>query len=321
MKRINEVFNVKLLVLCLFIALAAVTVNVEPANCQAEEINIINAKHLFDISADFFRPTDVTVASSGKIYVLDGINSRVCIFSSEGKPVSVFGSRGSGNGEFNKPLGICCSGEGKIYIADSGNHRVQVFDSRGNYLFAFAVKPGKSRKASDPTDVVIDDALGQCYVVDNDNNVVLVYNLSGTRLLEQWGTSGEKPGQFNFPFMAALDKHSDLYVVDVLNTRVQVLNKEGRTVSIIGKFGVDRAQFYRPKGITTDKLDRIFISDSYVGVVQVFKRYRKFLGVLGDASGNIIKLDTPMGLHIDNNNRLYIVEMMQNRVSVYKILD
>ena len=37
-----------------------------------------------------------------------------------------FGTRGSGNGEFNQPWGMAVSG-GRLFVADHWNHRVQVF--------------------------------------------------------------------------------------------------------------------------------------------------------------------------------------------------
>jgi DNA-binding beta-propeller fold protein YncE len=92
-------------------------------------------------------------------------------------------------------------------------------------------------------------------------------------------------------------------------------------MAYIGKWGVDRGQFYRPKGVALDKKERIYVSDSYLGVVQVFKRYRKFLGVLGNGDGEVVRFKTPTGLYVDDNMRLYVVEMLLNRVSVYQILE
>lgn len=292
------------------------------AEAQQKPLPIIKASHLFDVKGNFFRPTDVAVGPQGNIYVLDGIKSRVCVFDARGKSLTNFGRFGTGIGEFRKPLGIyVCKSNGRVYVADSGNRRVQILDAKGNFISSFDVVPRKADNPSDPVDVAVDESMKVCYVIDNDNDLILVYNIDGSKLYYQWGKPGEKPGQFNYPFMAAVDSHSDLYVVDVLNTRVQTINSEGRTISILGRFGVDRGQFYRPKGVTIDSTDHIYVSDSYLGVVQVFKRYRTYQGVLGDESGQIIRFETPMGIYIDGNMRLYVVEMMENRVSVYKILD
>jgi DNA-binding beta-propeller fold protein YncE len=295
--------------------------SVHPVYAQPSELPIIASRHLFDIKASFLHPSDVTVGSQGRIYVLDGVNNVVKIFNSSGKYLSSFGSRGKGGGKCDTPLGIDSARDGSIYLADSGNRLIQVFDASGSFRFQFPVQVKDSLRPPDPVDVVIDEEKDRCYVIDNDNHRVLVYTKDGSRLVEQWGTSGEKPGEFQFPFLAALDNQSTLYVVDVLNTRVQAINHEGRALAYIGKWGVDRGQFYRPKGVALDKKERIYVSDSYLGVVQVFKRYRKFLGVLGNGDGEVVRFKTPTGLYVDDTMRLYVVEMLLNRVSVYQILE
>ena len=288
---------------------------------QPSDLPIIASKHLFDIQSGFLHPSDVTVGAKERIYVLDGVNNRVKVFNAGGKYLSSFGSRGTGEGGFNHPLGIDSAKDGSIYVADSGNRLIQVFTSTGHFKFQFPVNVQDSPRPPDPVDVVVDDENNRCYVIDNDNHRVLVYTKDGARLLKTWGVSGEKPGEFHFPFLGALDNQSTLYVVDVLNTRVQAFNPEGRAMAYIGKWGVDRGQFYRPKGVTVDNKDRIYVSDSYLGVIQIFKRFRKFKGVLGNGDNQVLRFKTPVGIYIDDKFRLYVVEMLLNRVSVYQLTD
>lgn len=301
--------------------LAAAVVQARPARCQEDAVPVVVARHLFDIEADFLHPSDVAVGADGRIYVLDGVNSRVMVFDRKGAYLFRFGARGTGKGGLNNPLGIALDAQGAVYIADSGNSLIQVFDAEGRFRFDFAVQYYKNRQPSDPVDIAVDDKRGLCYVVDNENHQVLVYRKDGSRLLEGWGSRGEKPGEFQFPFLAAMDSQSTLYVVDVLNTRVQAINSEGRTVAVVGKWGVDRGQFYRPKGVAVDAQDRIYVSDGYLGVVQVFKRFRAFLGVLSDEHKQFLRFKTPTGIFVDEALRIYVVEMMRNRVRVYQIVE
>jgi hypothetical protein len=90
-------------------------------------------------------------------------------------------------------------------------------------------------------------------------------------------------------------------------------------MAIVGKWGVDRGQMYRPKGVAIDAQDRIYVSDGYLGVIQVFNKNKKFKGVLGDTSGFMAKFKSPTGIYVDGNMRLYVVEMLAHKVSVYKI--
>ena len=314
----SKPFTLKVLVLCL---LSLTVTERGMLYAQPGAVPTISARHLFDIKSDFLHPSDVAVSSQGSIYVLDGVNNRVVIFTATGKFVSAFGVRGQGKGGLNSPLGMDIDKNGSVYVADSGNRRVQVFSPLGDFKFEFPITVPESPRLPDPVDVVLDESQDRCYVIDNDNHRVLVYSRDGSNLLKIWGGSGEKPGEFQFPFLAALDNQSTLYVVDVLNTRVQAISDQGRAMAYIGKGGVDRGQFYRPKGVTVDKKDRIYVSDSYLGVIQVFERFRKFLGVLGNDEKQMLKFTTPAGICIDDDLRLYVVEMLLNRVSVYQVVD
>lgn len=289
--------------------------------CPAGDLPLKTVRHLFDLNSSLKHPSDVAIDPRGRILVLDGVNSKVKIFSPDGQFRFVFGSEGSGNGEFLSPMGIDVDKKGNIYVADSGNHRIQVFNSSGDYKFQFTLKDAINGKPPDPTDVAVDLALNRCYVVDNDNHRILLYTADGSRLLKKWGQKGNKVGQFHYPFLAAVGPKSKLYVVDVLNTRVQVLNPAGDNISVVGSWGVDRGRLYRPKGVAVDKLGRIYISDSYLGTVQIFDERGNFIAVLGNGQGEILRFNTPVGLAVDEHSRIFVVEMVKDRVGVYQIVE
>jgi len=282
-------------------------------------IKRINVKHLFDMTANLNAASDVCVSKDGRIYVVDGVNHKIRIFNRNGKFLSSFGTKGSGNGEFRFPLGVDIDNSGKVYIADSGNHRIQIFSPEGKFIAKINI-PSKDKHPADPTDVVVDDSRNRCYIVDNDNHHILVYDLSNRKLIKTYGSPGAGKLAFRYPFFITLDKDKYLYIVDVINTRIQVLNPEGLFVAFIGGWGVEKGEFFRPKGVAIDQNNRVYVSDSYMGVIQIFDSNGEFFAVVGDpAKGAPKKFKTPVGLFIDKNNRLYVVEMLANRVSVYHI--
>jgi DNA-binding beta-propeller fold protein YncE len=274
---------------------------------------------LFEIKGEFNKPTDVSVSKNGLIYVVDGVNNQIKVFNSKGEFSNSFGKKGSGKGEFRSPLGIDIDDEGKVYVADSGNQRVQILDAKGNFIEEIRL-PRQNERPADPTDVAVDDLHNTCYIVDNDNHQVLAYNLSRLQLLRTYGSHGTGKDRFRYPFFIALGKEQTLYVVDVINTRVQVLNSEGVFIAEIGGWGVEKGEFFRPKGVAIDKNNRVFVSDSYLGVIQVFAATGEFYAALGDpTTGKVKKFRTPMGLFVDQQNRLYVVETLANKVSVYQL--
>lgn len=277
------------------------------------------AQHLFNIEKDFLQPSDIAIGRDRQIYVLDGVNNCVKVFDSQGRPLFAFGSKGKKQGEFSSPLGIAADRDGRIFVADSQNHRVQIFTPGGEWLQSVDTVSAKGDKPADPTDIAIDESKQQMYVVDNDNHHVLVYGLPGYKQTASWAAEGERRDQLQYPFFIAVGTDSSVFVVDVINTRVQVYSPAGEVVGTIGGWGVDPGQFYRPKGVCVDPDNQIFVSDSYLGVIQVFNRYGNLKGVIGDEKGAVLKWKTPVGIAADDRGRLYVVDMIANLVSVYEL--
>ena len=92
----------------------------------------------------FDRPTGVTIAPTGDIFVADGHypnhhdTARVVKFSMDGKFIKEWGRKGAGPGEFDEPHDIFVGGsQERVYVADRRNRRVQVFDQEGNFIAAW----------------------------------------------------------------------------------------------------------------------------------------------------------------------------------------
>ncbi len=282
-------------------------------------LELTMATHLFDITKEFNQPSDVDVANDGTIYVVDGVNNVVKVFAPDGTFKFSFGHPGSGPGEFAFPLGLDIDKSGKVYVADSRNHRVQIFTAAGDLISEIQI-PGGSKKKSDPTDVAVNSSGTKCFVADNDNHHILEFDIVTKKLLNTYGKPGAEKFEFRYPFLMHMHKDKYLYIVDVINTRVQVINSEGKFVTFVGGWGVEKGKFFRPKGVTVDSNGLAYVSDSYMGVIQLFDLTGHFHSVIGDPeSGKVKKFNTPVGLTIDNANRLYVVEMVPGRISVYKL--
>ena len=69
--------------------------------------------------------------------------------------VDIFGSAGTGAGQFNTPRGVAVNeSTGHLYVVDSLNHRVQQFDLFGTFVRAWVragrVSPGRAPASSRP---------------------------------------------------------------------------------------------------------------------------------------------------------------------------
>jgi DNA-binding beta-propeller fold protein YncE len=236
------------------------------------------------------------------------------VYDAEGTLLSQFGSQGDKPGQFQFPLGITVAQDGHVYVADSGNSRFQVFTSAGDVIEAVTVPKTGSSALSDPTDVIVDSGLNRLYVVDNDNHKLHVYNLLSRTFEATWGGPGQGRRQFRYPFLIDISDQGYLFIVEPINTRVQVLNPRGKFVNFVGHWGVKSGQLFRPKGVAVVG-QRVYVTDSYLGRIQMFDLSGEFQGLLSDASGTPVALTTPTGIAADiARKRLYVVELKANQV-------
>jgi len=92
----------------------------------------------------FDRPTGVSIAANGDIFVSDGHSrnksnsARVVKYSPDGKYIKEWGKMGTEPGNFREPHDIYVGGsKGYVYVADRQNNRVQVFDQDGKFIAAW----------------------------------------------------------------------------------------------------------------------------------------------------------------------------------------
>ena len=286
-----------------------------PPELFGQATNPIRVDHVMDIHGGFNQPTEVAIGKTGRIYILDGANNKVKIFSQNGTFVLGFGNSGTRDGEFDAPVGIDVDAHENVYVADTGNRRIQVFDRNGGYLRKIDLSPWSAR----PVEVEVPEGSNLVYVSDADNHRILCFQKDGTFNFA-WGDLGERLGELRFPGMTASDSRGDVYVVDILNGRVQKFSPHGKNPRQIGELGVLPGQLFRPKGIAIDDRSRVYVSDSYTGLIQVFDKDSKFRGILSTKDA-LLRLTTPLGLAVDANRRLFVVQSALNKVSVFILLD
>lgn len=112
-------------------------------------------------------PRDITIGEDGNLYVVDGGNFRVQVFSQEGKFIKTFGGIGRRSGQFSRPKGIATDKSGNIYVADAAFGNFQVFNQSGQLLLAVGSRGNFHGPAKYmlPAGLAIDED-GRIYMVD-----------------------------------------------------------------------------------------------------------------------------------------------------------
>ena len=171
----------------------------------------------------FVRPTDVAWDAQGNIYVADGYgNARVAKYDRNGKWIKNWGSRGTGQGQFNIVHGIAVDAQGNVYVGDEGNKRVQVFDTEGTFKTQFA-------NVGAPTALCLtrgaQPVLYVAHTGDPDgmeDAAIYKVDLKGT-VLGRFGSAGKLPKEFGLVNSIDCRNDNELLVGELANWRVQKL--------------------------------------------------------------------------------------------------
>jgi DNA-binding beta-propeller fold protein YncE len=169
----------------------------------------------------FQRPTDVAWDAQGNIYVADGYgNARVAKYDRNGKWIKNWGSRGTGQGQFNIVHGIAIDAQGNVYVGDEGNKRVQVFDTEGTFKTQFT-------NVGAPTALCLTrGAQPVLYVAHTgdpdgmDDAAIYKVDLKGN-VLGRFGSAGKLPKEFSLVNSIDCRNENELLVGELANWRVQ----------------------------------------------------------------------------------------------------
>lgn len=252
----------------------------------------------------FSLPTDVATGVNGQLYVVDSGNDRIVAIDGTGTVVAAFGSTGRGDAELDGPVGVTVDGTGRVHVADRGNRRIQVFEKDGTYAYPVPLVVDDTR--IEPVDVAVNKEGTELFVTSADRHEVIVFDWKGN-VLRRWGGRGDEPGQFFHPATIEIAAER-VYVVDVLNARVQCFYPDGRIVRVFGERGAGPGTLFRPKGIAVDSSGRVFVSDSYFGVIQAFETSGEFLYAIGEA-GKPQVFEVPVGMAAVEGD-IAVVEML-----------
>jgi DNA-binding beta-propeller fold protein YncE len=130
---------------------------------------------------------------------------------------------------FISPVDVACDATGNVFVIDRSPRKVLKFDSGGQVVADWAV--GDSLFHS-PAGIKIDRTNGEILIADIGHRRVVRLDRKGKHLasLELPGIS-EAQGQLYFD----LDRVGNLFIPDLSNSRILVLNRDGIPFMVIGQ--------------------------------------------------------------------------------------
>ena len=113
---------------------------------------------------------------TGQVVVADYGNNRVQVLTCNSNLTfsHMFGSKGSGQGQFKYPTDVAMDNEGFVYVADRVNHCIQKFTSEGHFVCLFGTKGSQPGQLYCPSGVTVDDH-DLVYVSDENDYISVFY--------------------------------------------------------------------------------------------------------------------------------------------------
>ena len=214
------------------------------------------------------KPTGLTIAPNGLIYVADTHEHQVLIFNRDGGIVGSFASYGYGPGQFIFPSDVAFAQDGRIFVSEyGGNDRVQIFDADGKFISQFG-KPGdQPGMFSRPQSIAISNDGSEIFVADSCNHRIQVFSQAG-ELKRVLCASGRAAGQLAYPYGVCVLEDGTLLVAEFGNCRLQQLDSlTGASRGIWGGGGHAQGRLNAPWSV--ECVDgRIYLMDTGNGRVQ-----------------------------------------------------
>lgn len=228
---------------------------------------------------------------------------------------SLFGSFGTGNGQFNEPTGISASPiSGLVVVSDELNNRIEVFNEKGEYIRQFGTTGTGNGQFKEPRGVAI-DAKGNVWVTDTGNNRVEAFSETGV-YRNQFGTLGTGNGQLTSPKGIAVDSKGNVWVADSGNKRIEEFSEKGEKsekYEYLSQFSTGT----NPIGVAADPTGNIWSDDeNETGEIEEHNEKGELIQQFASRGEGNGQLKEPKRL-IVINGFIWVPDAGNNRVEIF----
>ena len=261
-------------------------------------------------SGKFDCPWGVAVNERNEIAVTDKSNTRVQIFSCNGKFIRSFGKKGVKKGEFKDPRGIAYLNNGNIVVADTFNDRLQIFTERGEYLAQIGSEENPDPQFNSPMGLSVDND-GNIIVADSGNKLIKIFTPSG-QFLRKFG--GE---DLLVDPVHCIQKDQYFIVSDNGDHCIKVFNTEGDFLYKFGNIGKGDGEFVEPHCLSVDKAEHLMVCDYANDIVQVLDLSGKFITkVRVPYGGEVEPFELPTSTAVLTDGRIVLTDFYNDRVLI-----
>ena len=220
-------------------------------------------------------PLGVIYSNKDTLLVVEGFNSKVQEFRTEGEFLFSFGSKGSEDGQLLKPSGVAIDKNNRVYVVDRGNFRIQSFVD-GMFQTKFGTKGNGKGQFEEPYDIAIDKFAEQIFVTDRKLDRVQVFNLQGD-FISFYSNRGELSAM-RCPNCITIDVDSFVLITECSGDsqdkhhRVSIFSPQlGQFITSFGDKEDGKCQLNWPFGIAVAKNGDVIVVEYESRRIQIFE--------------------------------------------------
>uniref|UniRef100_A0A1X7UZ95 Uncharacterized protein n=1 Tax=Amphimedon queenslandica TaxID=400682 RepID=A0A1X7UZ95_AMPQE len=219
--------------------------------------------------------------------------------------------------ELKNSWGVTVSDDNHVIVTEFCGNCVTILDREGKKVKSLGGEGGSGNvKFSNPRGVAITP---DKFIFVSDSHRIQKISMDGD-LIASVGEEGREPLQFNNPSGIAISPITgQVYIADMDNHLIQVLNPDLTFSRVFGRRGSANGQLQSPRGIAIDSQGLVYVVDSYNDRIQKFSPDGKFVGQFGTEGSGPGQLNWPTGIAIDAavTGLVYVSERGNHRISVF----
>jgi YD repeat-containing protein len=285
------------------------------ANCETTITNKWEAGSTHGLFKD---PNDITIDSSGDLFVTDTGNSRIQEGRQSQEFKTQFGTEGTGNGQLKTPHAAAIDSKGDVWVADTGNARLEEFSPTGAYILSKEQHPFNGTTV---TGVAVDSE-GHIWIsgrlIAYVNGAFVYRELSEYsnegNLINEFGEEGAADGKFKEPMAVAGGTAGLVWIADTGNARIQEVSSTGAYVRQCDYIETGTMKFAAPAGFALDASLNLWIADTGNNRLQEISSTGKFVRVVGSGGKGNAQFKQPAGDALDSAGHIWVADTGNNRV-------
>lgn len=209
--------------------------------------------------------------------------------------------------QVDDPTDVAVDSENNIYFVSGTVKKFRYHESLGTEYLDYSPE-GLNKEKYGNYDIALDQ-FNNLYAVSYTYSKVAKFSPDGKLLLE-FGTAGESPGQFKFPEAIAVNSKDEIYVADTGNRRIQKFDKTGKLLQVISLDPTTGNYFDAPLSIDTDSDNNLYLLHNPENKVVKYSPDGVKLIEFGRAVGDTLLMKSPWKLAVDKrNNQVYVTDL------------